>query len=137
MALANGKYKGKSLSLLVNSIEYNMDASSVTLENEDGKNDVVTFADVAAGGSVQWFFTIDAVADYATGSLWNYIWANAGATAIAFTFKPYGGTASATKPWFTGTLSVGAKPPVGGTADEVFKFTVRFDVIGTPTMVIV
>lgn len=137
MALTNGKYKGKNLSLTINSVEYNMDATRVELLNEEADNDTTTFADVAAGGAVQWYFEVEAVSDYATGSLWAYVWDNAGDDDVAFTFKPYGNaTATANQPHFTGTLKVGAKPPVGGTAGENFVFEVRFDVNGEPTKVV-
>ena len=135
MAIANGKYNGKSLSLTINAVEYNMDCTSVVLNNEEADNDTQTFADLAAGGALQWFFEIEAVSDFGTGSLWNYVWSNSGASAVAFVFKPYGNaTATPSKPHFTGTLNVGAKPPVGGAAGETFKFEVRFDVDGTPLL---
>jgi hypothetical protein len=135
MAIANGKYNGKSLSLTINSIEYNMDATSVVLNNEEADSDTTTFADLAAGGAVQWFFEIEAVSDFGTGSLWNYVWANAGTSAVPFVFKPYGNaTALPAKPHFTGTLNVGAKPAIGGAAGETFTFEVRFDVDGTPLL---
>lgn len=130
------KYKGKSLSLKVGSVEYNADLTSVVLTNEEAEDDAVTFADLAAGGAVQWFFEVEGVSDYGTGSLWKYLWDNAGNSSVAFTFAPYGNeTPSATQPHFTGTLSLGAKPPVGGTANEVFTFEARWDVDGEPTMV--
>lgn len=131
---ANGKYKGKSLSLTINGTEYNMDATRVELLNEESDGNP-TFAELAAGGAVQWYFEVEAFSDYGTGSLWNYVWTNNGSATVPFVFKPYGNsTASTTKPHFTGTLAVGPKPPVGGTADEEFTFEVRFDVNGTPTM---
>jgi hypothetical protein len=132
MALTNGIYKGKGLSLTINSIEYNLDAKSVALSSED--KDVITFADIASGAK-QWFFTVTALFDAGTGSLWRYVWDNAGTEDVAFTFKPYGNaTASATQPHFTGTLTVGTKPDISGDANSTFEFEVRFDVDGEPTM---
>lgn len=132
------KYKGKNLSLKVGTTEYNMDLTSVVLQNEEADDDATTFADLAAGGAVQWFFEIEGVADYGTGSLWTFLWESAGDSGVAFTFAPYGNaTPSATQPHFTGTLNVGSKPPVGGTANEVFSFEARLDVDGEPTMVTV
>lgn len=137
MAISNGKFKGKGLSLTIDSVEYNMDAKSVVLDNEAADNDATTFADLTAGGSLQWFFTVEALSDYGTGSLWSYVWDNAGDDSVTFVFKPYGNTTpSATQPHFTGTLKVGPKPgSIGGSADEVFTFEVRFDVNGEPTKV--
>lgn len=138
MALANGKYKGGSLSILINSVEYNMDLTNLVLNNEEADSDAVTFAEVGAGGALQWFFEGTAVSDFGTGSLWNYIWENSGDTGIAFTYKPYGNAvASTTKPHFTGTLTLPAKLPVGGAAGETWTYEMRMDVDGTPTMVTV
>lgn len=135
MALTNGKFKGKGLSIMVNAIEYSMDATSVVLENEEADSDLTTFADLAAGGAVQFYFTVNGVADYATGSLWRYLWDNSGTSDVAFIFKPYGNpTATPAKPHFTGTLNVGAKPAVGGTAGDNFTFEARVDVNGTPVL---
>lgn len=131
------KYKGKSLSITVDAIEYNMDLTAVTLQNEEADDDATTFADLAGGGAVQWFFEMEAVSDYNTGSLWSFLWASAGTNDIAFVFKPYGNAApSASQPHFTGTLNVGSKPPVGGTANEVFTFEARLDVNGEPVKLV-
>lgn len=133
MALTNGVHKGKGLSLTINSVEYNLDANSIVMSSED-KEDLV-FADLNANGGKQWFFTVSAFQDTATGSLWRYVWDNAGSTGVAFTFKPYGNsTATPTKPHFTGTLTVPAKPDFGGVGNEGFKFEARFDISGVPTM---
>lgn len=138
MAIANGKYKGASLSLTINSVEYNMDLTSANIVSEDADSGATTFADVAAGGGKDWFLDVAAVSDYGTGSLWNYIWSNAGTTGVAFMLKPYGNSAaSAAKPHFSGTLVVPGKPNIGGTADEVFTFETRFELEGEPTMVTV
>ena len=131
------KYKGKSLSIKVDAVEYNMDLTSIVLQNEEADDDATTFADLAAGGAVQWFFEIEAVSDYSTGSFWKFLWDNAGDSDVPFVFAPYGNeTASATQPHFTGTLNVGSRPAVGGTANEVFTFEARLDVNGSPEMVV-
>lgn len=130
------KFKGKSLSLKVGTTEYNADLTSAVLQNEEADDDATTFADLSAGGGVQWFFEVEGVSDYGTGSLWKFLWESAGDSDVAFVFAPYGNLVpSATQPHFTGTLSLGAKPPVGGTANEVFTFESRWDVNGEPTMV--
>lgn len=129
------KYKGKDLSLLFGAEEINVEATSVVLQNEEADDDATTFAELAAGAAVQWFIELSAVSDYGAGSLWSYLWDNAG-TDVTFTFKPYGNaTPTAAQPHFTGTATVGPKPPVGGTAGEVFTFETRLDVVGTPTRV--
>lgn len=131
------KFKGKGLSLMFGTEEVNLEATSVTLSNEEADTDAVTFAELASGTPLQWFFEIEAVADYGTDSFWSYLWDNAGDD-VSFVFKPYGNvTASATQPHFTGTATINAKPPVGGTANEVFTFEARLDVVGEPTRVTV
>lgn len=131
------KFKGKDLSLTIDGVEVNLEATSVVLDNEEADTDAVTFAELASGTPLQWFISIEAVADYGTGSLWTTLWENSGSD-VAFVFKPYGNTvASATQPHFTGNATITAKPPVGGTANEVFTFEARLDVVGDPTRVTV
>lgn len=131
------KYKGKDLSLLIDSVEVNVEATSVTLESEEADTDAVTFAELAGGTPVQWFFTITAVADYGDTSFWSTLWDNAGSD-VPFTFAPYGNaTATTAQPHFTGTATITSKPPVGGSANEVFTFEARLDVVGDPTKVTV
>lgn len=136
MAIANGKYKGGQLSITIASTEYKTDLTNLVLNNEEADADATTFADVGAGGAQQWFFEGTAISDFGTGSLWNYVWANSGQAAVAFVYKPYGNaTATPAKPHFTGTLTLPAKPAIGGAAGEVWTWDVRMDVAGTPAMV--
>lgn len=129
------KYKGKDLSLTIDGVEVNAEGTSVVLDREDADTDAITFADLASGTPQQWFFQITAVADYGDSSFWSTMWDNAG-TSVAFVFKPYGNsTATTAQPHFTGNATVTAKPPVGGTANEVFTFDARLDVDGEPTRV--
>lgn len=129
------KYKGKDLSLTIDGVEVNLEATSVVLDNEEADTDAVTFAELGSGTPLQWFISVEAVADYGTGSLWTQLWDNAGDT-VPFVFKPYGNaTASTSQPHFTGTATITAKPPVGGSANEVFTFEARLDVVGEPTRV--
>lgn len=135
--MAASKYKGKSLSITVDAVEYNMDLTSIVLQNEEADDDATTFADLATGGAVQWFFEIEAVSDYSASSLWSFLWTSAGDSDVAFVFKPYGNaTPTASQPHFTGTFNVGSKPAVGGTANEVFTFEARLDVNGEPVKVV-
>lgn len=126
------KYKGKDLSLTIDGEEVNLEATSVNLENEEADTDAVTFAELSSGTPLQWFFTVEAVADYGVGSFWSTLWDNSG-TDVPFVLKPYGNaSASAAQPHFTGTCTINAKPPIGGSANEVFTFEARLDVIGEP-----
>lgn len=132
------KYKGKDLSLTIDGEETNLEATTINLENEEADEDALTFAEYSAqnGVPVQWFFTIEAVADYGVNSLWTLLWDNSGET-IPFVFKPFGNaTATAAQPHFTGNARVTAKPPIGGTAGEVFTFEARLDLDGEPTRVV-
>jgi hypothetical protein len=138
MALSNGKYKGAQLSLTINSVEYNMDLMRAEIVAEEAESDATTFADLASGGSFDWFLDVEYVSDYATGSLWEYIWSNEGDTNIAYKFDPYGvgTTPTASKPHFTGTLTIpGGQTKIGGSADEVFSAEARFKLNGKPTKV--
>lgn len=129
------KTKGKNLSLTIASLEVNAEGTSVVLDNEEADTDAITFADLASGTPLQWFFTIEAIADYSATSFWRKLWDNAGST-VAYVLKPYGNTtASTTQPHFTGNATILAKPPVGGAANETFTFEARLDCTATPTLV--
>lgn len=135
--MATKKYNGKNLSLTFNGIEFKADGTAVVLDNEEGDQDAITFADLAGGDTRQWFFQLTALGDYAAGSIWDTLWVNSGAT-VPFVFKPYGNAAAtAAEPHFTGTATVVAKPPIGGTAGETWTFEARLDVVGVPARVTV
>lgn len=126
------KYNGKDLSLTFDGVEFNADGTQVVMDNEEGDTDTVTFAEVAAGGGRQWFFTITALGDYAAGTIWDLLWTNSGQT-VPFVFKPYGNAApSVAQPHFTGDATVIAKPPVGGSAGENWTYEARLDIDGEP-----
>lgn len=130
------KYKGKDLSLTFEGEQVNDEITAVVLNNEEADADAVTFAEIAGGDAVQWFFEITSVSDYGTGSFWTFLWENAGAT-VDYVFRPYGNTtASAAQPHFTGSAVVVSKPPIGGTANETFTFETRLDCTNAPTRVI-
>lgn len=129
------RIKGKSLSFKLGSTEYMADATNIVLQNEEADGDVTTFADAAAGGSVQWFFEMEAIQSTDAESLWRFLWDSTG-DEVAYVFAPHGNTtASATQPHFTGNVTVGPKPAVGGEANETFTFEVRLDCTAEPTLV--
>lgn len=131
------KYKGKDLSLTINAQEVNVEATSVVLQNEEADEDAVTFAELAAGSANQWFFEITATSDYGSTSFWSLLWDNAGSS-VAYVFKPYGNaTPTTAQPHFTGNVTITSKPPIGGTANEVFTFEIRLDCDEEPTRVTV
>jgi len=136
MALENGKFKGKGLSLLIDSVEYNVDLSAANFVSEDADNDTTVFAEVGTDANKDWFLDVQAVLDYGNGSLWRAIWENTGDEDVAYIYKPYGNaTASTAQPHFTGTLTIPTPPDFGGEADSTFTFESRFELDGKPTMV--
>lgn len=135
MALTNGIYKGKGLSLEIDAVEYNMDVRNVTLTSEE--KEVITFADLSTGAR-QWTLTVTAMFDAATGSLWRYVWDNAGTDDVAFTIQPWGNAvASASQPHITGTLSIPNKPDFPVDANSASEVEFSFEVDGEPTLVVV
>lgn len=138
MALTNNKYKGNLLSLTINSVEYKIETMKAEIVSEEADNDATTFGDLALGGARDYFIDVEAVSDYANGSLWEYVWSNEGATGVAYKVNPYGNaTPTATKPHFTGTLTIPAgAAKVGGTADETFTFEAQFKINGKPNKVV-
>jgi hypothetical protein len=138
MAITNKAYKGAKLSLTIDSVEYNMDLTKAVITNEEADDSDVSFADLGAGAGLNWNLEFEAFSDYASGSIWSYVWDNAGDTGVAYLLKPYGNaTASATQPHFSGTLKVGNKPGnIGGTANETFKFEHVFELEGEPLRVV-
>lgn len=118
--------------------DFGADVSTITLTNEDADSDVTTFADAAAGGTKQWYFEGTAVTgtNGETNALWNYLWENTGTDDIAYVYAPHGNAVASTeKPHFTGTVKIGAKPPIGGDAGTTFTFDFRIDANGEPTLV--
>ncbi|MCX4577943.1 hypothetical protein OHB41_33120 [Streptomyces sp. NBC_01571] len=131
----SARIKGKSLTLKFEDTDYQADIGSATLNNEDADGDFTTFADAAAGGAVQWFFEGEAVQSTDSASFWSYLWDNTGLE-VAYVFAPHGNAvASTTQPHFTGSVRVGRKPSIGGTANETFTFEYRLDCTGEPTKV--
>lgn len=128
------KIRGKSLTLKFDDDDYKCDAHSVVLENEEMDGDVLTFCDVDSGGDRQWFFTINAVQSTDETSFWRFLWDNTGNT-VAYIFAPHGNaTASASQPHFTGNVTIGAKPSIGGEAKSTYSFDVRLDCTAEPTL---
>lgn len=127
------RIKGKSLVLTIDGTDYAMDASSITLTNEDMNGEVRTFADITP--PKQWFFEIEAVQSTDDASFWSMLWDEDGTEGIAYVFKPHGNANPSThEPHFTGTVDIKGKPPVGGTADSTFVFTYRLDCAEEPTI---
>lgn len=115
------------------------DVISWTIENEEADSDVITFEDAAAGGARQFFLRGSAIQSTASTSFWRYVWENNGEVDVPYTVAPHGNAiATAAEPHFVGTLTIGAKPTIGGEADtsstSAFTFDYEFEIDGEPTM---
>ncbi|PDQ34130.1 MAG: hypothetical protein B5766_12930 [Candidatus Lumbricidophila eiseniae] len=115
------------------------DIISWTIENEAADSDVVTFEDAATGGARQFFLRGTAIQSTAQAAFWRYVWDNTGRTGVAYTIAPHGNSApTPAEPHFTGTLTIGAKPAIGGeastSASSAFQFDFRFEINGEPTL---
>lgn len=132
--MAVKKTRGGDLTITVDAVDYKCHLTNVSLLNEEADNGLTTFCDVANGGARQWYLEGTAVADYQTDSFWSVLWTETG-NELPFVFAPYGGASpSATTPHFTGTLKVGAKPPIGGEAGSDWSFDFRLEVVDEPVM---
>ena len=120
----------RSLKFKVGATEFNMDASSVTIESAEADSDFVSFAQAAAGGAREYTLNFTATQDPAdSASLWNQVWASAGST-VGVSINPYGGgTFSAANPGFTGNVVITEPDGVllGGEADSSVTSKFTFD----------
>lgn len=130
------RIKGKALRLTIDSADYWADIISCVLNNEAADSDALTFGDVLAGGARTYFFELTAIQSTASGSFWRTVWDNAGKSA-AFAYAPHGNeTPTVDKPHYVGTLTIGAKPSLGGQAGSTstYTFETRFDIDGEPAV---
>lgn len=133
----SARIKGTKLKLTLGTpgLDYWADLTTWKVTNEDADKDVTTFEDAAAGGSKQYKLTGTAIQSTATGSFWRYVWENTGVDA-AFTISPNGNEApTADQPQLIGTLTIGAKPDLGGDAGTgAYTFDFEFNIVGVPTL---
>jgi hypothetical protein len=128
------RIKGAALALSFGGTDYWADVTSVVLDNEDADSDVTTFADAAAGGARQFFFTANGITSTQSGSFWRYVWAST-SNIVAYRYAPHGNAvATADQPHLTGTVKIGPKPAIGGEAGSTQTFEVRFDAQEDPTL---
>lgn len=130
------RIKGAALALQFGGTDYWADSTSVVLDNEDAAGDVTTFADAAAGGARQFYFTVSATQSTESASFWRYVWANT-SNEVAFRYAPHGNeSATADAPHFIGTVTIGPKPSIGGDAGstKTYTFETRFDLVGEPVL---
>ncbi|WP_155293058.1 hypothetical protein [Rhodococcoides fascians] len=134
MAIPNGKLKSV-FALKVAGTDYVSDIVSFEMTSDDAESDSTTFAEYNAGTNRKWTLQITGIFDGGSaGSLHDYLWVNAGASA-SFDIAPLSGVTSTSKPRYTGTLRIPFKPDVSVEAGEDATFDYEFEVIGTPNKV--
>ncbi len=132
------RIKGANLLLTFGAppVEYKAEISAATITNEEKSSDVTTFADVATGDDRDYFLNFTGVQSTDVDSLWDYIWANAGLEEVVYTYAPHGNEVpTAAQPHFTGTLTIGPPPVLGGEAgkDKTYTFDTQFALDAKPT----
>ncbi|GMA34740.1 hypothetical protein [Demequina litorisediminis] len=132
------RIKGVGLTLSVGSpaVDYKCDVTAATITNEEKDSDVTTFCDVSEGDDRQFFLNITAIQSTDADSLWSYIWDNTGED-VAFTYAPHGNAIpSADQPHFTGNVTIGDRPEIGGEAgkDNTYTFESQWEIVGTPVV---
>lgn len=115
------------------------DLISYTVENEAADSDTVTFEDAENGGGRQFYLRGSAIQSTKSTSFWRYVWENTGETSVPYTIAPHGNAvATEDEPHFTGTLTIGAKPTIGGEAStstsSAFSFEFEFEIDGEPVL---
>lgn len=131
------RIKGTKLKLEIGTpaVDYWADLSNYKLFNDEAEADVTTFADAAAGGGRQHKLSGTAVQSTDTASFWRMVWEHSG-DEVPFTIAPHGNAvATATQPHFVGTVTIGAKPDLGGDAGTgAFTFDFEWLVEGEPVL---
>lgn len=135
--MGSTRIKGAKLGLTfgsgVDAKDYWTDITTYSLAASDSSDDVTTFEDVAnGGGSFKLSFT--ALQSTDADSLWSYAWDNTGAE-VPFTLAPHGNeTPTAAQPHFVGTVTIGAKPSLGGDANGAasYTFDAEWTLVGAP-----
>lgn len=89
---------------------YSDDLKAIGLTTDDKDDSDLTFAEAAAGLSKEFTLALTLLVSWDTGSLYSYLWDNAGAT-VAVVWGPYGNAVpTVTKPHFTFTATIDGKP---------------------------
>lgn len=131
------RIKGKQLLLTLGGKDYWADCSECYIEPGKADKDTITFADAANGsGDAAYTLKFKAVQSTDPASFWSFIWDHSGET-VPFVYAPHGNaTPSADKPHFTGNVTVGSKPKIGGAAGaSAYEFEGEWTIEGTPEKV--
>lgn len=98
----------RALVLEVDSIDFTDSVKKATIRSAETDSDFMSFADAAAGGARDYSLALTLKQNTTVDSLWDYIWSHSGED-VAVVFWPNGdngGTADATHPKFTGTVTI-------------------------------
>lgn len=128
----NTRIYGNKLGFTINGIDFWADMASVELSPGDKDDNILTFADAAIGATSAWTLKGKAIQSTDSGSLWDFIWENAGKI-INFIVAPHGNkTATAAQPHFTGKVKIGKRPPISVEAgdDKGATFDFEWQVVG-------
>lgn len=106
------------------------DAKSFELTGEDRDDSDLTFAEAAEGTGRQYTLSLTGITSFDEGSLWSYLWDNAGST-FDFVLGPKGNAVPSTdKPHFTFSATL-VKPELSNearTTEEGAEFEVELSV---------
>jgi hypothetical protein len=95
------------LKIKIGSVEHTAEVSKCEVLARGADSDFTSFQDAASGGAREYVLALTFRQDLAaTGTLWRYLWANAG-TSMAVKVNPYGNaSASTTEPHYTGNVVI-------------------------------
>lgn len=132
------RIRGTKLALKVGTppVDVWADVTSYSIEPKEADSDTTTFEDASKGGGVDWLLKITAIQSTDATSFWMMAWSKSG-TDVPFTLAPHGNTTpTAAQPHFTGTVTIGMKPKLGGDAGQgAFTFDVEWKCTGQPAMI--
>lgn len=115
------------------STNYGDDIKVWAIEADDADDSNLTFYDAQQGLVKEYTVTVTAVVSNATGSLYEYLWANPGATFSELLIAPHGNTtATTTQPHYTMVATATGKPVFEHEAgvDNQAEFEYEFKVQG-------
>jgi len=138
--MASNRIKGRGLTFTIDDVDYQCDATSVVLGNEESDSDsdnALTFCDAVGGAGVrEWKFTISAIQSTDPTSFWTYLWDNSGTQGVSYLFAPHANeTATEAQPHFVGTVDLPQKPDIGGEANTTWTFDIEIPTNEEPTKV--
>ncbi|GAB3990113.1 hypothetical protein [Nocardioides marmoraquaticus] len=119
----------RSLTISIGGTEARAELSQARITSGESDSDFVTFADAAAGGAREYKLAFTAAQDAVTGSVWDRVWSNPGAT-VACILRPYGNTTPTVAQPHYGFNAIITEPDgdfLGGEADAsaTAKFTIE------------